>query len=83
MYRFKGRAIAVTGSHFGDAQEIHQLKQWNCRSTETTIAYCSKALAYRYCSSSETAGVYCQGKLYKITVTVIAGLNHIHAETIV
>ena len=63
VHCLKGRAIAVTGSHFGDAQEIHQLKQWNCQSTETTIAYCGKAIAYRYCSGSETAGVYCQGGL--------------------
>ena len=59
----KGHALAVSGSHFGDAQDIHQLKQWNCEPTDTSdsLAHCSKSIAHEPCSSSETAGVYCQG----------------------
>ena len=63
----KGHAIAVSGSHFGDAQEIHQLKQWNCEPTDTSLAYCSKSIAHESCSSSETAGVYCQGTQLIVT----------------
>ena len=63
----KGRAIAVSGSYFGDAQEIHQLQQWDCESTTTSLAYCNKAMVnadqHSVCSASETAGVYCQGEL--------------------
>ena len=62
---FTVHAIAVTGSHFGNAQEIHQLKQWNCEATDTVLAYCGKTIALSPCSPSQTAGVYCQGTVEK------------------
>ena len=66
MNAFTVHAIAVTGSHFGNAQEIHQLKQWNCEATDTVLAYCGKTIAQSPCSPSQTAGVYCQGsRLFK------------------
>ena len=70
----KGRAIAVSGSYFGDAQEIHQLQQWNCEYTATTLAHCTKTIAHQHCSASETAGVYCKGELVRTYIPMSSQL---------